>query len=361
MADKAKRRGAFTLVELLVVISIIALLISILLPSLKGARDQAKRVKCAASMRGAGLAVATHTSEKKGQFPPSYLYPMDASGSYDLLSQPLDKPWGYLHWSYFLYGNGKVSDDAFTCPSMRNSKGGAPRTNPGLVKDNWEPGQVDDGGSDAPNTREDKQAPRMAFTANAALMPRNKFTSQLVSAASSGGVRVNVLVQDERLKKPSGTILLTEFLDDWKQVGVNVGGGFVSKGHRPVNPFYNLSNSFDPYSHDRQVGSFFYGNPLDPSFGLAPLSDLKDGGVWDSPTYNQMNFVGRHHPGKGRNKTWGGDADFAYVDGHVENKTVYQTLRQRDWGDRFHSIDGENDVFLHGAIYKQTGNGPWPE
>ena len=63
-----KRKG-FTLVELLVVISIIALLMSLLMPALNKAKEQAKRTWCLANERGFMLCVRTYTLSNEDYFP----------------------------------------------------------------------------------------------------------------------------------------------------------------------------------------------------------------------------------------------------------------------------------------------------
>ncbi len=63
------RKPAFSLIELLVVVAIVALLLAILLPSLAKAREQARLVTCQSNLHQIGTAVVTYAAESRGRIP----------------------------------------------------------------------------------------------------------------------------------------------------------------------------------------------------------------------------------------------------------------------------------------------------
>ena len=94
------RRRAFTLIELLVVIAIIALLVSILAPSLGHLKSTIKRIICASDMRQLGIAWNAYTKANGGSLVGSNTYwPWDWAG-----------PWGDMQGGalYRYVGSPKV-------------------------------------------------------------------------------------------------------------------------------------------------------------------------------------------------------------------------------------------------------------
>lgn len=349
MRNRTRRAGevrGFTLIELLVVIAIIALLVSILLPALAGARREAQAIKAGVSLRNIGQAFTSYTIDAK-VYPPSYVYADGpTSESWRMADQQgTDPQHGYIHWSWFLFSSGNIPGDAFASPAV--PRGGAPATNPGINSQDWEPNQVGQGGSytSPTDTPTDRQVKRMAYAGNAAIFPRNKFNS----GNSRNNQMVNPAVVDNSLLGSSKVIVATELAvakGGWGSVidfGGAAGDAGRSKSHRPITPFTSDSPTelLNTSSPGGGLAPFFY--PTMASLrGPDNITDFSSG-LGD--VQNGLNGVGRHHGGsKGK---YGGAANFVFADGHVDRMNVAETVKKKLWGDRFYSITGNNKVNMN--------------
>src|SRR5688500_14572174 len=115
------RSTAFTLVELLVVIGVIAVLIGILLPTLAGAQGRARDLKCQSNLRQIVQGFFSYAAENKGVMPYGYIY----DPSHPVTFEPLGGTDTLICWpaqlaKYMVRKTGGTSDDAlpavFNCP-----------------------------------------------------------------------------------------------------------------------------------------------------------------------------------------------------------------------------------------------------
>lgn len=116
---------AFTLVELLVVISIIALLIALLLPSLGTAKESARRIQCAANTQAIGALTHTMAIDNKGRYRLSHRQLHTQADTYEQkyndLSGTYHNQVDHIHWlnrfhfiAFVEYGADLAQ---FKCPS----------------------------------------------------------------------------------------------------------------------------------------------------------------------------------------------------------------------------------------------------
>ena len=129
MKRSSQRREGFTLVELLVVVAIIALLASILAPSLRRAAELARRGVCIANQQSISLAANQYAAENNQRFPEARTFGPNA----------VTNRTGWIGWTDVRGAfEPHVSPNAFYCPSLNpNMSPRDPRDLPASVTCGW--------------------------------------------------------------------------------------------------------------------------------------------------------------------------------------------------------------------------------
>lgn len=100
-------QAAFTLIEVLVAVAVIALLISILLPSLQRAKAQASGVKCLGNLKQVGTGLTMYVLTNRDRFP--------QASSLTSLTTDLGKP--RTRWPDYLHPHMR-SEEVYNCPAL---------------------------------------------------------------------------------------------------------------------------------------------------------------------------------------------------------------------------------------------------
>ncbi len=309
---------AFTLLELIIVMSVITLLLSLIVPGLRGARHMARQIVCLANVSAIADGMVMYSMDTRDKYPAAYTYMAAGSGSVPLIN----------HWSDMLIKKKLIDENQLSCPAFAN-RGLPPRS---TSQGNLEEEQVS-----AVEGEEDHQAGRCAYTVNEAIFPRNRFT-----VGFEGAIRVNRYVSSSELKNTADLIMITEWTTDWKVVR-EVANGPISS-YLPVHGVKALASD---YHNDLNSVPILPGKPCFTG-GIYEKCLDSELSLWQSAqrvSPPRLDWIGRNHGSVARGNKDMRRSCFAYADGHAECKSVFETLGlDFEWGKRIYSIASNNNT-----------------
>ena len=110
-----KNSDGFTLSELLVVVTIIALIIALLLPALATAKQDAESAACLSNLRQLGLAAQEYVIAYHGSYPPGYYGVGNPSWA---LQQKINRATHQTTWSPGILWMGRTNLNILVCPAV---------------------------------------------------------------------------------------------------------------------------------------------------------------------------------------------------------------------------------------------------
>ena len=117
----------FTLLELLITLSVVAILIALLTPALGAARETAQRLACASNLYGIGTGLGLYAKDYRDRLPPSYFGSATVNRPQEMMAatigftEQVANKWEGLGWLSSRAGGYVDCDRCFFCASHRGS------------------------------------------------------------------------------------------------------------------------------------------------------------------------------------------------------------------------------------------------
>jgi prepilin-type N-terminal cleavage/methylation domain-containing protein/prepilin-type processing-associated H-X9-DG protein len=262
---RSGHRGAFTLVELLVVIGIIAILVALLLPALNKARRSAVQVTCQSNLRSIGQAYIMYVNDNKGTMLPGEVRWPSSIGTVSSRWYMLLRP--YVNKQLSSDGDLNRSVKAWRCPADETNGGYASQGAVFLPRY----------GGQAGITAANEASGAAEYLGRSYAVNQHATTGWFRSrtVASNYGNANTYWIRSNKVRRHSESIIITDF--DWYRA--NTDGHWLKPPFAPFGVAWAVWEEILILTARRHPGNSLNGLYLDGHVMSHPIAELRRDGT----------------------------------------------------------------------------------